>query len=193
MGRRTSSRVRIIGGRWRGRRVSFPGVEGLRPTPDRVRETVFNWLAPYIDGARVLDLYAGSGILGFEALSRGALSVVAVESHRFVADRLRASCRELQAGRFEVVVMDAMHYLGVSPPRPFDIVFVDPPYAAADYDAICAALEAGGHLAPDALIHVELATNRASAFSAPDLWTCHRSSRAGQITYQLWRRSGGVD
>lgn len=173
--------------------MSFPGVEGLRPTPDRVRETVFNWLAPYIDGTRVLDLYAGSGILGFEALSRGAASVLAVDSHRLVADRLRDTCRELQADGFEVVVMDAMRYLGASPAGPFDIAFVDPPYAAADYDAICAALEAGGHLAPQALIHVELATNRASTFSAPGRWTCHRSSRAGQITYQLWRRSGGAD
>ncbi len=84
--------------------MSFPGVEGLRPTPDRVRETVFNWLAPYMDGARVLDLYAGSGILGFEALSRGAASVLAVDSHRLVADRLRETCRELQADGFELVV-----------------------------------------------------------------------------------------
>lgn len=193
MGRRTNSRVRIIGGRWRGRRVPFPGVEGLRPTPDRVRETLFNWLSPYIAGARVLDLYAGSGILGLEALSRGAASTVAVESHRLVADRLRESGRELRAEGFEVVVMDAMRFLRTTPPRPFDVVFVDPPYAAADYDAICAALEAGGHLAKGAFVHVELAASRAPAFSAPDGWTCHRSSRAGHLVYQLWRCPGGPD
>lgn len=197
MGRRTtrerSGRVRIIGGRWRGRRVSFPNIEGLRPTPDRVRETVFNWLSPYIQCARVLDLFAGSGILGLEALSRGASSVVAVESHRVAADQLRESGRQLEADGFEVVVMDVMSYLGATRRRPFDVIFVDPPHSAADYDAICAAVDAGGTAGRGALIYVEFSTPRAPAFSAPDRWTCHRSSRAGHLTYQLWRRVDGPD
>lgn len=197
MGQRASSerggRVRIIGGRWRGRRVSFPGVDGLRPTPDRVRETLFNWLSPYLAGARVLDLFAGSGVLGLEALSRGASSVVAVESHRRVADQLRESGRQLAADGFEVVVMDVLSFLGTNRPGPFDVVFIDPPHAAADYDAICAALDAGGLAGGNAFVYLEFTNPRAAEFSAPARWTCHRSSRAGHLTYQLWRRAEGPD
>lgn len=173
--------------------MSFPDVEGLRPTPDRVRETVFNWLSPYIPGARVLDLFAGSGILGFEALSRGASSVVAVESHRTVADGLRESARQLEADGLEVVVMDVMRYLGTTRLRPFDIVYIDPPHATADYDALCAALEAGGLAGGGAFIYLEFSTPRAATFTAPDQWSRHRSSRAGHLSYQLWRRAGGPD
>lgn len=191
MGRPASSeragRVRIIGGRWRGRRVSFPGSEGLRPSPDRVRETLFNWLAPYLPGARVLDLFAGSGILGLEALSRGAASVVAVEKYRRVADQLRESARELEADGLEVVVMDVMAFLRTTRP-PFDIIFADPPHAAADYESLFAALDASGLAGRSAFVYLEFATARSSTFATPDSWICHRTSRAGHLTYQLWRR-----
>lgn len=197
MGRRTSKercgRVRIIGGRWRGRRISFPDVEGLRPTPDRVRETVFNWLSPYLAGARVLDLFAGSGILGLEALSRGAASVVAVDSHRAVADRLRESGRQLEAGDLEVVVADAARFLDTTRTGPFDIIFMDPPHASADYDALCAALDAGDLARKHAFVYLEFSTSRVETFSPPARWTCHRSSRAGHLTYQLWRPADGPD
>lgn len=196
MGRPTSSgragRVRIIGGRWRGRRVSFPGSEGLRPTPDRVRETVFNWLTPYLPGARVLDLFAGSGILGLEALSRGASSVVAVEKHRRVAEQLRESARELEADGLEVVVMDVMAFLR-TPRPPFDVIFADPPHATADYQSLFAALDASGLAGPAAFVYLEFSTSRASTFSSPDGWVCHRTSRAGHLTYQLWRRADRPD
>lgn len=187
------SRVRIIGGRWRGRRVSFPGVDGLRPTPDRVRETLFNWLSPYIAGARVLDLFAGSGVLGLEALSRGASRVTAVDSHRAIADQLRRSGQELEADGFEVVAMDAMRFLGAGRRETFDVVFIDPPYGSADYDELCAALDDGGLLARGAHIYLEFATDRASAFTPPDGWYRHRSSRAGRSTYELWRGADGPD
>lgn len=173
--------------------MSFPDVEGLRPTPDRVRETLFNWLSPYLAGARVLDLFAGSGVLGLEALSRGAASVVAVESHRRVAEQLRESGRQLQADRFEVVATDVLSFLGTSRAGPFDVVFIDPPHAAADYDAICAALDAGGLMGGNAFVYLEFTTPRAAAFPAPARWTCHRSSRAGHLTYQLWRWTQGPD
>lgn len=173
--------------------MSFPDLDGLRPTPDRVRETLFNWLSPYLAGARVLDLFAGSGVLGLEALSRGASSVVAVESHRRVAEQLRESGRQLEADGFEVVVMDVLSFLGTARPGPFDVVFIDPPHTAADYDAICAALDAAGVLGGNALIYVEFSTPRAAVFSAPAHWTCHRSSRAGHLTYQLWRQAERPD
>jgi len=197
LGRRTSrtryGRVRIIGGRWRGRRIAFPEVEGLRPTPDRARETLFNWLAPYLPGARVLDLYAGSGILGLEALSRGASSLVAVDSSRLVAAQLRESARQLGAEGLEVVAMDVPGFLNTAHRDPFDVVFLDPPYAGADYEGLCAALDAAGLVGPDGFVYLEFSTPRSSTFAAPDGWKRHRSSRAGHLTYQLWRPAGGPD
>jgi len=173
--------------------VTFPEIEGLRPTPDRVRETLFNWLAPHVAGARVLDLFAGSGILGLESLSRGAASVVAVESHAAIADHLRESGRQLDVHSLEVVTMEALRFLNTARLRPFDIVFIDPPHAAADYDALCSALDAGGLADAGAFIYLEFSTRRAAEFSAPGGWTRQRSSRAGHLTYQLWRRAGGPD
>ena len=180
--------VRIIGGRWRGRRVRFPEVVGLRPTPDRARETLFNWLAPVLPGVHVLDLFAGSGILGLEALSRGAASVTAVESHRVAARQLRETARELNATDFEVVVADAMKFLSSTGARKFDVVFVDPPYAVTDYGKLTAAMDSSGMLSPNAWIYLEFTTSQASGFTAPVSWQQHRSSRAGQSTFQLWRR-----
>jgi 16S rRNA (guanine966-N2)-methyltransferase len=173
--------------------VAFPAVEGLRPTPDRVRETVFNWISPRIAGARVLDLFAGSGILGLEALSRGAASVVAVERHRLVAERLRDAARELDAGDFEVVATDVMSFLATARKAPFDIVFVDPPHGSADYVALCEALESSGLVAPDALIYLEFPKSRVSGFHPPAGWTRRRSSRAGHVIYQLWQRVAAPD
>lgn len=164
----------------------------MRPSPDRVRETVFNWLAPYLPGARVLDLYAGSGILGLEALSRGASSVVAVEKHRRVADQLHESARELEADGLEVVVMDVMAFLRIPRP-PFDVIFADPPHATADYESLFAALDASGLAGPAAFVYLEFSTPRSSTLSTPDPWICHRTSRAGHLTYQLWRRGERPD
>ena len=173
--------------------MTFPEVESLRPTPDRVRETVFNWLAPYLAGARVLDLFAGSGILGLESLSRGASSVVAVENNPAVAEHLREWGRQLETNGLEVVTMDVMRFLGTTRLRPFHIVFIDPPHASTDYDALCEALEAGGLAVPGALVYLEVSTPRAADGSAPYGWSRHRSSRAGHLTYELWRRAGAPD
>lgn len=197
MGRRTSKtrygRVRIIGGRWRGRRIAFPEAEGLRPTPDRARETLFNWLAPYLPGARVLDLYAGSGVLGLEALSRGASSLVAVDGSRLVAAQLRESGQQLGAEGLDVVAMDVPAFVNTARRDPFDVVFLDPPYAEADYEGLCAALDTSALVRPDGFVYLEFATPRASTFAAPDGWSRHRSSRVGHLTYQLWRPAGGPD
>src|SRR5580698_4144046 len=122
------SSVRIIGGTWRGRRIAFPALPGLRPTPDRVRETLFNWLQHSIVDTTCLDLFAGSGALGLEALSRGAKQVIFVEQAEPAARNLREQCQRLGAGtKADLQHMGAARYLA-SPPRPFDLVFLDPPF-----------------------------------------------------------------
>lgn len=189
---RHNGRVRIIGGRWRGRRIGFPEAPALRPTPDRVRETVFNWLAPHLDSARVLDLFAGSGALGFEALSRGAASVVAVERDRRVAGYLRSNAEALDAAGFKVVVSDAGAFLDHAPRAAFDLVFVDPPHTGTDYEALCERLEASAVLAAQASVYVELSRHRMHPFTPPPAWQCARSGQAGDVTYQLWRRDSPV-
>lgn len=190
MGRgRNSGRVRIIGGRWRGRRIDFPAVPGLRPTPDRIRETVFNWLAPRVAGARVLDLFAGSGALGLEALSRGAAYVVAVDSDRRVGSALRAAAEKLEAGAFSVVTADVIAFLGRPPERPFDLVFLDPPHASPDYERYCSLVSTDGVLASGGMVYLELATPGTPDFSTPESWTLYRTARAGHLTYQLWQRA----
>lgn len=132
--------VRIIGGQWKRRRLAVPDVSDLRPTPDRVRETLFNWLAPDVAGACCLDLFAGSGALGFEAASRGAARVVLVEQNTEVVEVLRQEAQTLRGKAIEVVQADALAYLKQSP-EPFDIVFVDPPYGKNLVEVACRHLD----------------------------------------------------
>lgn len=169
--------VRIIGGDYRRRLLPFPDAEGLRPTPDRVRETVFNWLGQELDGLNCLDLFAGSGALGFEAASRRARRVVMVEKSRKVADGLRANRQLLAAQAVDVVVMDAVHYLKSCRER-FDLVFLDPPYRSELLEQILPLLPAV--LADGARVYVEAA-------SWPDLddWQRIREGRAGLVHYGL--------
>ena len=177
------SEVRIVGGRWRGRKVRFPDVDGLRPSPDRVRETLFNWLAPAMQGARVLDLFAGSGVLGFEALSRGAASAVLVERDRSAAGQLRVSATALGASAAEVVEGDALAWLEADR-GPFDIVFLDPPFGTGLQEEALKRLDRPGALAPDPFVYLE----RPAAEGPPALpagWTLHRSGRAGDVGYYL--------
>lgn len=176
-GRQPNS-VRIIGGLWRGRRLRFPGAPGLRPTSDRRRETLFNWLAPDLPGARCLDLFAGSGALGFEALSRGAAMVVLVEASREVAAALAENRRELAAeDRAEIVHAQAARYLGRSA-QPFDIVFLDPPFAKPVLAGETLERLAAGWLAPGALVYLELAA-RAERPRIPPGWQLRREQAAG--------------
>ena len=180
-------RLRIIGGRWRGRRLEVPESEGLRPTPDRVRETLFNWLHPYIAGAHCLDLFAGTGALCLEALSRGAARVVMVEQVPAVAEQLRRHVATLQADNAEVVRADALEFLQQAP-QAFDIVFLDPPFRS-DLIARCVALvEARGWIKPGGLIYIE-APSRVEALPIPATWELIRSKSAGQVGYHLARKS----
>jgi 16S rRNA (guanine966-N2)-methyltransferase len=180
-------RLRIIGGRWRGRRLDIAESEGLRPTPDRVRETLFNWLQPYIDGAQCLDLFAGTGALCLEALSRGAGRVVMVEKAPPVAEALRRHVKLLEAQNAEVVLADAAEYLN-QPPQPFDIIFLDPPFKS-DLIARCAELVEGhGWIKPGGLIYIE-APSQVDALPVPATWELLRSKKAGQVGYHLARKT----
>jgi len=187
---RPPGQLRIIGGRWRGRRLAIVEAPGLRPTPDRVRETLFNWLAPVIEGARCLDLFAGTGALGLEALSRGASEAVLVDSHAEVSARLREHIRTLGADGAEVVQVEALSYLAAAPAQAFDVVFLDPPYQSGLLGPCCQALEAGGWLAPGAYIYLE--TDRANPLPAlPASWELQRDKTAGDVAYHLARRADG--
>ena len=176
--------VRIIAGNWRGRKLAFPAVAGLRPTPDRVRETLFNWLDPEIRGRRCLDLYAGSGALGIEAASRGAVEVVLVEKHPRIAMNLREQLQRLDARQVQVVEADVADYLaGTSPP--FDIVFLDPPFHEGRLQACMEALKAGDWLSKEAWVYIE--AEHGFKPELPEHWRLHRSKQAGQVDYHLLR------
>ena len=176
--------MRIIAGRWRGRKLAFPDAGGLRPSGDRVRETLFNWLTPVLPGSRCLDLFAGSGALGFEAASRGAARVVAVENDRAVVQALRDNRARLGADAVEIVARDALAYLQ-GPAEPFDIVFLDPPFALDCLAGVGRLLQAGGWLVEGARVYVETPAGR-SPPPVPAAWRPLREKRAGQVSYQLF-------
>jgi 16S rRNA (guanine966-N2)-methyltransferase len=173
------NRVRIIAGHWRSRLVEFPDAPGLRPTPDRVRETLFNWLGQNLDGLACLDLFAGSGALGFESLSRGAARVVMVERDRAAVASLRESARLLEAGHAEIVQSDALSYLARGDDR-FDVVFVDPPYSAGVLVETFTALPK--RLNEGARVYAE--NDSPLAFELP--WRTLRAARAGTVHFGLY-------
>ncbi len=175
--------MRIIAGRWRSRLIDVPARPELRPTPDRVRETLFNWLGQQLQGCACLDLYAGSGALGFEAASRGAARVVMVESDRAALAALRASRERLGADTVEVVANDAHEYLARTGER-FDVVFLDPPFRQNALPAVLAKLPP--RLQPQARVYVE----SDAPVAAPPQWTELKRARAGQVSYQLLRWDG---
>ncbi len=184
-----ANQVRIIGGRHRGRRLHFSPGRGLRPTPDRVRETLFNWLQGETRGARCLDLFAGSGALGLEALSRGAGCLCAVEQNRTVAQRLRDNIALLTEDAVaEVRQTDALRLLRTAPDMPFDIVFVDPPFADGLLPTVCRLLEENDWLAATAWIYLEQDASRDWP-PMPNGWVVHREGGAGQSAQRLLRRS----
>jgi len=176
------NQLRIIGGAWRSRKLSFPELPGLRPSPDRVRETLFNWLAAIIPGARCLDLFAGSGALGLEAASRGAAEVVMVERERAAVNALHSHVKRLNAGQVQVWEGDALTYLQGSA-VPFDVVFIDPPFGSDLLQQSLLALQTGDWVRPGARIYLE--AKHGTAISLPEGWDICRSKTAGQVDYQL--------
>lgn len=178
------NRLRIVGGRWRGLRIDFPPIEAIRPTPDRVRETLFNWLQQRIVGSVCLDLFAGSGALGIEALSRGAAHVTFVERDARIARHLGATLERLHATGAQIVTRDALAFLAepASAARRFDIVFLDPPFAAPILPEVFARLTP--HLASAAYVYVECPA-RVALPALPPGWSIHRAKRAGEVGYHL--------
>ena len=186
--RAARSRVlRIIGGTWRGRRLRFPPQEEIRPTPDRVRETLFNWLGSRVPGARCLDLFAGSGALGLEALSRGAVQVTFVERDAVAVRELRARLVEWRAVGGQVEHNEALRFLG-GPAQPFDIVFLDPPFASGLLTQVARLLEDKHWVGANALIYVE--TDATGGLPPlPDTWELTKTKQAGAVGYHLLARA----
>ena len=184
-----SNKLRIIGGRWRSRKLEFASLPGLRPTTDRVRETLFNWLQAKIPGARCLDLFAGSGALGLEALSRGAAHVTLVDSADAVVRQLRLNLELLDTEQHASVVhSQASRWLqsAITGER-FDLVFLDPPFAQGMLAECCEALEQQGLLQPNAWIYIE-AEKILQPLPVPSHWQLHRSLNAGQAGCYLFQR-----
>lgn len=186
--KKSDNRVRIIGGQWRGRKITFPDGEGLRPTGDRIRETLFNWLMPVLRAARCVDLFAGSGVLGFEALSRGAAHCTLVERNAQAVRCLRMAQQQLNADAAHIVLADSVSWLSTTT-EIFDVVFIDPPFADAALSpaALVVLLEQRGLLSADPWIYFE--QSAATPMVAPAGFATFRQQRAGQVCYGLWRRS----
>src|SRR3990172_6640650 len=183
-------RVRIIAGKWRGRYLDVTDMPGLRPTPNRVRETLFNWLTPFLPGAACLDLFAGSGALCIESLSRGAGHAVMVERQRPAADLLRRNLERLGGDAAEVIEADAVDYLA-GPVRPMDIIFVDPPFAREDLISVCTRMIAErGWLKPGGLVYVEAPATLAP-LPLPPSWETVKHKATGQVGYHLPRAGPG--
>jgi 16S rRNA (guanine966-N2)-methyltransferase len=176
--------LRIVAGNWRSRLLQIADVPGLRPTSERIRETLFNWLAPGIQTARCLDLCAGTGALGIEALSRGASSVVFVEQSAVATKSLLANINSLGVKNAEILNLDARQYLSRDSKTAFDIVFIDPPFAAELHDELCRLLAAGAWLSPDAKIYIELDRDQPEP-ALPDAWSILKDKTAGNVRYML--------
>ena len=202
---KAESQVRIIAGDWRGRQLKFPAVSNLRPTGNRIRETLFNWLQPVVAGSRCLDLFAGSGALGFEAGSRGAAHVTLVESHIGAVAALRENQQALTGSdeggggdeetdaELSVIHGEALAWLSQHQhaqnkhAHTFDIVFLDPPFAMMGIDELAAALESSSLLAEECWIYLEASALQATP-RLPVNWHCHREKTAGEVCYRLYRR-----
>ena len=187
--KQTSGQVRIIAGQCRGRRISFPAVVGLRPTGDRLRETLFNWLTAELRGARCLDLFAGSGALGLEAASRGASEVILLELNPSAARALGDNIDVLGLKSAKVFNTNALNWLqqNASDSKPFDIIFLDPPFDSTLLaEAITALTQQSTLLAEDAMIYIEAPARQTLDFM-PNNWQLHRHKTAGDVTCYLYR------
>ncbi|MFN2360875.1 MAG: 16S rRNA (guanine(966)-N(2))-methyltransferase RsmD [Marinobacter sp.] len=182
----SSGELRIIGGDWRSRKLSFPEAGGVRPTPARTRETLFNWLSFHLAGSRCLDLFAGSGALGLEALSRGAGTAVFVDHTPALAQALRSNLRLLKAENGEVVCQNIETYLTQDPARPFDILFMDPPFRQGWLEKLFPLIAANHWVKPGGWIYAEHESELATP-TPPAHWTLHRQKSAGQVTYCLYK------
>ena len=187
---KSSGEVRIIGGQWRGRKLTVANVQGLRPTGDRVRETLFNWLQPYVSGAQCLDLYAGSGALGFEALSRHAASLLLVEPASSAVVQLHVSAKLLQNDVVTIEKKTAERFLSGNEKR-FDIVFIDPPFdQSVQWKTLKSLIPA--HLSPNAWVYIESPRTQDVPDSWPEGIDLHREKRFGDVCARLFHFKGDL-
>jgi len=184
--------LRIIGGQWRRQHISFPDTPGLRPTHDRVRETLFNWLMPYIEGASCLDLFAGSGALGFEALSRRAKQVSFVDNNGPVLDALQKNAEKLGAKHHEIVFGECPDHMPALDFAPYDIVFLDPPFNQDLLAPSAIWLEESGYLNDEAYIYVEIEKKKAPP-SLPSNWLLKKEAKTSSLAYYLFFRTQQVE
>lgn len=188
LAQRQKNQLRIIGGKWRGRKLAIADIDGLRPTGDRIRETVFNWLMGRIVESRCVDLFAGSGALGLECLSRGAAEVTLLEKHPLAVSQLRQHCQLLDAKSAKVVECDTLLWLEkatVAATGMFDIVFIDPPFAADLWAEVIAKLDASNILSPNAIIYMETSKNH--LLRTPAHWQLLKEKQSGQVCYRLYQ------
>jgi len=178
---------RIISGRWRGRKLHFDDAEGLRPTTDRIRETVFNWLRADVPGSACLDIFAGSGALGFEAISRGAGQLLMLDNNLCTVNNLKKNREALSAANISIQKTDSLHWLQQqieTKSRSFDILFLDPPFQTPLLQQSCDLLAKSDLLRGDAKIYIEHALN--DSIAVPPLWRCLKNAQAGQVAYKLF-------
>ncbi|MGY6274050.1 16S rRNA (guanine(966)-N(2))-methyltransferase RsmD [Methylomonas sp. MgM2] len=180
------NKLRIIGGEWRSRVITFDDAPGLRPTPSRVRETLFNWLHADVPGCRCLDLFAGSGALGFEAASRGAAYVLQVENNLKTCQNLRRNAVELKADRIEIVHADVRNFVPDYPDS-FDLIFLDPPFAQGLVEPICREIARGELLKLYGKIYIETEKNL-RLDGMPENWSPLKQKTAGDVRYSLYQR-----
>ncbi|MFT2111819.1 16S rRNA (guanine(966)-N(2))-methyltransferase RsmD [Marinomonas sp. 2405UD68-3] len=178
------SKLRIIGGEWRSRTLPIPKVEGLRPTPNRVRETLFNWISVWIPGAHCGDLFCGSGALGLEALSRGAASCLFVDNSRVVTQQMQDNLATLKSTAGTVITKNAAELVKIPPSRPLDILFLDPPFRKDWLTKLIPFLD-DQWLAPRALVYIEM-EKEANLPTLPSHWTLKKEKIAGQLCYRLF-------
>lgn len=179
--------IRLISGKWRGKKLPVKDKEGLRPTTDRTKETLFNWLMHDIRDANCLDCFSGSGSLAFEALSRFAKNALLLERDKQVARQLRENLKTLKVNNAKVIETDSINYLQQTAAQQFDIVFVDPPFNKGLVHPCCQALEKNGYLTPQALIYIEMELQSATV-ELPGNWQLLKEKSTGQVTYQLYLR-----
>lgn len=180
--KKANNTVRISAGEWRSRLLKFPDVDGLRPTPDRVRQTVFNWLGQELHGLSCLDLFAGTGVMGFEALSRGAMQAVMIEKSRSAYQALLDSKAALKASNAQVLNLDALQYLKQNQ-QSFDLIFLDPPYHQSMLDQILPQIKTA--LSMDGLLYVEA---EFALTDSPD-WKVYKAGKAGNVFFHLLKAS----
>jgi len=184
--KKATGNIRIIAGKHRGRKLPVLMSEGLRPTTDRVKETVFNWLMPYVNQSHCLDCFSGAGSLGFEALSRNAKHVSLIELDNKAADQLQQNKALLKADNLAVYQNDAISFLNKTPPTPFDIIFIDPPFRKGLVEQTISAL-ANGWLTENAIIYIEMESDN-DQFTIPENWSLLKEKVAGQVSYRLFQR-----